>query len=81
MKKDLYKMRRTLVIRLIRRRKGNMMAELNKMDLRRVWKNEALDFTNWLAEEENLDLLSSEIGIDIGSIQTEASVGILMWIF
>jgi hypothetical protein len=40
-----------------------------------AWKHEALDFTNWLTEEENLSLLSDEIGIDIKLIQTEATVG------
>jgi hypothetical protein len=34
-----------------------------------------LDFTNWLAKKENLELLRDEIGIDISLIQTEASVG------
>jgi len=48
---------------------------LQKIDLRRAWKHEALDFTNWLAEDENLSLLSDEIGIGIRLIQTEASVG------
>lgn len=48
---------------------------LEKVDLRNVWKHEALDFTNWLAEPENLELLSDEIGIDISLVQTEASVG------
>ena len=49
--------------------------KLEKVDLREVWKHEALDFTNWLAKPENLELLSDEIGIDISLIQTEASVG------
>ena len=43
--------------------------------MREVWKHEALDFTNWLAAPENLELLSDEIGIAISLIQTEASVG------
>lgn len=51
------------------------LGRLEKVDLRNVWKHEALDFTNWLAEPENLSLLSEEIGIDISLIQTEANVG------
>jgi len=51
------------------------LSKLEKVDLRDVWKHEALDFTNWLAKPENLELLSDEIGIDISLIQTEASVG------
>lgn len=51
------------------------LSKLEKVDLREVWKHEALDFTNWLAKPENLESLSDEIGIDISLIQTEASVG------
>ncbi len=51
------------------------LGKLEKGDLRSIWKHEASDFTNWLAEKENLSLLSEEIGIDIALIQTEASVG------
>ena len=51
------------------------LSKLAKVDLREVWKHEALDFTNWLARPENLESLSDEIGIDISLIQTEASVG------
>ncbi len=51
------------------------LSKLEKVALREVWKHEALDFTNWLAKPENLELLSDEIGIDITLIQTEASVG------
>ena len=51
------------------------LSKLKKVDLREEWKHEAADFTSWLAEAENLQLLSEEIGIDISLIQTEASVG------
>lgn len=34
-------------------------------DLREVWPNEALDFTPWLAKEENLSILGEAIGIDM----------------
>jgi len=51
------------------------LEKLKKIDLRKAWNHEATDFTNWLAENENLSLLSNEIGIDINLTQTEASVG------
>ncbi len=51
------------------------LSKLNKVDLRDVWGHEAIDFTNWLALPENLELLSTEIGVDIKLIQTEANVG------
>lgn len=51
------------------------LARLEKVDLRKIWQHEAIDFTNWLAKSENLELLSDEIGIDISLIQTEANVG------
>lgn len=51
------------------------LGRLNEVDLRNAWKHEATDFTSWLAEKENLDVLSEEIGINISLLQTEASVG------
>ncbi len=44
-------------------------------DLRTIWKREALDFTKWLAREENLEILSDSIGIEIVLEETESSVG------
>ena len=44
-------------------------------DLRKVWPHEALDFTPWLAEEENIAILSDAIGIDITVDDTESPVG------
>lgn len=44
-------------------------------DLREVWPNEALDFTPWLAKEENLSILGEAIGIDMEMTEKESSVG------
>ncbi|MCG8321136.1 MAG: hypothetical protein MI921_16655 [Cytophagales bacterium] len=52
------------------------LGKLEKIiDLRSVWEHEAKDFTNWLAREQNLDLLSNEIGVNISLIKTEAETG------
>lgn len=51
---------------------GKMRKEEN---LRLVWPNEAYDFTPWLAEEENLDLLGDALGIPLTWVETESSVG------
>ena len=55
------------------------MATLGKIerisDLRTIWPHEARDFTKWLAQEENLALLSDTLGIDIALEERESSVG------
>ena len=51
------------------------LGKLNRVALREYWKHEALDFTRWLSEPDNIELLSDEIGIGIQVTQTEASVG------
>lgn len=44
--------------------------------LRSYWKNEATDFTRWLAKEENLKELGKIIDIDeIELIEVESDVG------
>jgi hypothetical protein len=51
------------------------LGKLIKTDLREIWKNEEYDFSTWLAKEENLALLSEELGISIRLIEMEAGVG------
>jgi len=55
------------------------MKQLGKLekieDLRSIWKHEAKDFTPWLAEEENLSMLSEAIGIDMVLEEQESNVG------
>ncbi|UUO09026.1 DUF4268 domain-containing protein [Blastopirellula sp. J2-11] len=45
------------------------------VDLRDAWQSEASDFTPWLAQEENIALLSETIGIDLEVEAMEKSVG------
>jgi hypothetical protein len=51
------------------------LSRLKKVDLREAWAHEAYDFTEWLANEDNIELLGDEIGIEISVLETEASVG------
>lgn len=44
-------------------------------DLRSVWPHEAKDFTKWLAQEDNLALLSDTIDIELEFEERESSVG------
>lgn len=44
-------------------------------DLRTVWPHEALDFTPWLSQDDNIALLADAIGLDITVDETESSVG------
>ncbi len=51
------------------------LGKLKRVDLREYWKHEALHFTRWLAEPENIELLGDEVGIGLQVLQIEASVG------
>lgn len=44
-------------------------------DLRAVWPHEALDFTPWLSQDDNISFLADAIGLDISVDETESSVG------
>lgn len=57
------------------------LGRLQKIDLRSQWKNEGLDFTPWLAKEENIALLSETIGIELEVQSSEEFVGPLEQIF
>lgn len=44
-------------------------------DLRKIWPKEDIDFTRWLAKEENINLLGDTCGINIVVEKVEESVG------
>lgn len=51
------------------------LGRLERLDLRYAWSSEAGSFTPWLAQEENLALLSETIGIDLELEAQEQQVG------
>jgi hypothetical protein len=48
---------------------------LEKVDLRILWTNESYEFTPWLANEENIAILGTEIGIELEVVEQEKNVG------
>ena len=45
------------------------------MELRKVWESEASDFTPWLANEENVQILGDSIAVDLEVEAQEKDVG------
>ena len=41
------------------------LGKIETVELRKIWPHEALDFTKWLAEDENLQLLGDTIGTEL----------------
>ena len=50
-----------------------MVAKLERVSLKDVWKHEALDFTRWL--EDNVDVLSDTLGLSLQNIVREKFAG------
>ena len=53
----------------------NRLDRLKKISLKEIWDNEAQDFTPWLAEERNLELLSETIRTPLELEAQEKNVG------
>ena len=51
------------------------LGRLAKVDIREIWKNEAVDFTPWLAEPDNIKLLGDTIGMELEVEAVEKDVG------
>lgn len=53
----------------------NKFGRLERVDLRNGWVSEAGEFTPWLAQSENLEILSEAVGIDLELEAQERNVG------
>lgn len=50
-----------------------MIGKLTKVPLREIWKNEANDFSSWLAE--NIEVLSEKLDFSLSVVETNKTVG------
>lgn len=51
------------------------LSRITKVNPREIWKHEAIDFTQWLAQEDNISLLCEELEINLENVKPEASAG------
>lgn len=51
------------------------LGKIERIPVRDVWRHEALDFTKWLAQEENLTQLGEACSIDLEFVDVESAVG------
>ncbi len=51
------------------------LGKIEEVPLRKIWKNEARDFTPWLADQENLDTLGDVLGLGLVEAEQETKVG------
>ena len=51
------------------------LSKLEDVDIRSIWDNETTEFTPWLAQPENIDNISEQIGIDLTVEEKEKTVG------
>jgi hypothetical protein len=53
----------------------NDFGRLEEINLRAGWLDEARDFTPWLAQTENLEILGDALGMELEPVSTEQGVG------
>lgn len=51
------------------------LGQLEEVDIRDLWNHEQYDFSEWLAQRENLELLNKAIGVTLNEVEKEVYVG------
>src|SRR3972149_5593542 len=51
------------------------LGQLSTVDPRIIWPSESSDFTPWLSDEKNLELLGGALGLELELVGTEIQVG------
>ena len=51
------------------------LGRITKVNPREIWRHEALDFTQWLAKEENIAVICEELEINLENVKLEAAAG------
>ncbi|MGT2799874.1 DUF4268 domain-containing protein [Streptococcus marmotae] len=51
------------------------LGKLTEINIRELWKHEQYDFSEWLSKEENIEMLSDEVGLTLTDVHKEVFVG------
>lgn len=51
------------------------IGKLKEVELRNLWKHEQYDFSEWLAEKQNIELLNDVLGLTLTDVSKEVYVG------
>lgn len=51
------------------------IGKLKEVDIRNLWKHEQYDFSEWLSQEENINILNEILGLTLVDVSKEAYVG------
>ena len=51
------------------------IGKLAEVNVRELWKHEQYDFSNWLAKDENIEMLNDILGLTLIDVEKEAYVG------
>lgn len=51
------------------------IGKLKEVDIRNLWKHEQYDFSEWLSQEENINILNDILGLTLVDVSKEAYVG------
>jgi len=51
------------------------LGKLEEIDIRELWAHEQYNFSNWLAKDENIELLNETVGLTLTDIDKEVYVG------
>lgn len=54
---------------------ASKLGRLERIDLRDIWRTEAQDFTPWLAQAENMEILGKTLGLELEVEAQEKNVG------
>lgn len=52
------------------------LGRLEEVDIRKLWSHEQYDFSEWLAQKQNLELLNETIGVTLSEVKKEVYVGV-----
>ena len=52
------------------------IGKLKEVELRNLWKHEQYDFSEWLSQNENIELLNDILGLTLTDISKEVYVGL-----